>query len=85
MFRFIAAGTSSLLLAGCVSSQPVGLTDLASYTSPADPASGIGVIRYQPIIGGYTPRTPSEASGWRGTAVEIAPLEPEPAQEEDAQ
>lgn len=74
MFRFIAAGFSGLLLAGCTSSQTVGLTDLASLSSPTDPGVGIGVVRYQPILGGYTPRTPSEPSGWRNTGVEIAPV-----------
>lgn len=73
MLRFIAVGLPGLLLAGCAG-QPVGLTDLASYTSAADPGVGTKAGGYASVIGAYTPRTPVSPSGWRGTGVEVAPL-----------
>jgi hypothetical protein len=73
MLRLIAVGLPGLLLAGCVS-QPVGLVDLASYTSAADPGTRTSGGGYAPVIGAYTPRAPVSPSGWRGTGVEVTPL-----------
>ena len=83
MIRIIFLGLPSLLLAGCVVGPPVGLTDLAAYSSPADPTVATGGSHYHSVIGDYTPRMPTEPEGWRGSGVEMAPVgEGEPAEEE---
>jgi hypothetical protein len=73
MLRRVVVSLTGLLLAGCAS-QPIGLTDLASYTSAADPGIRTSTSSYAPVIGAYTPRTPVSPNGWRGTGVEVAPL-----------
>lgn len=78
MFRLSAAGLAGLLLSGCVSDTPSGLTDLASYGSAAEPTAA-APARYRSVIGGYEARTPTDPSGWRGTGVEIAPVSRPPA------
>ena len=75
MFRFIVVGLPGLALAGCVAGSPSGLPDVSPYPSPSDP-SGVGTVQYYGIVGGYSPRMPVSPTGWRGTAVEVAPLPP---------
>ncbi|BDA84281.1 hypothetical protein Sa4125_18230 [Aureimonas sp. SA4125] len=73
MHRIFAVGLPGLLLAGCAG-QPIGLTDLAAYTSAADPGVRTAEAGYSNVIGAYTPRNPVSPNGWRGTGVEVAPL-----------
>ena len=74
MFRFIIVGLPGLALAGCAAGAPLGLPEVISYPSPAEPDTAVSV-RYQGVVGGYNERMPVSPDGWRGTGVEILPLE----------
>lgn len=74
MFRSIIVGLPSLALAGCVAGAPVGLPEVLSHPSPAEPGTAVPV-RYQGIVGNYNSRMPVSPGGWRGTGVDVLPLE----------
>tara|TARA_R110002020_G_scaffold63717_2_gene169734 strand:+ start:952 stop:1281 length:330 start_codon:yes stop_codon:yes gene_type:complete len=74
MFRFITVGLAGLLLAGCVADEPWGLPQVALSQSPDNPSIASRNAAYRSVIGGYTPRTPSEPRSFRDTGVEISPV-----------
>lgn len=74
MIRFMIVGLPGLLLAGCATSEPMGLPQVLTYPSPEDPSAAVRSANYRSVIGGYSRRSPAEPSGWRQSGVEIAPV-----------
>ncbi len=74
MIRFMIVGLPGLLLAGCATSEPMGLLQVLTYPSPEDPSAAVRSADYRSVIGGYSRRSPAEPTGWRRSGVEIAPV-----------
>lgn len=84
MIRFMIVGLPGLLLAGCATSEPMGLPQILTSPPADDPSAAAGGTNYRSVIGGYSRRSPAEPTGWRRTGVAMAPVGAETATEDEA-